>query len=74
MTSGTSPPTIAEADRLAGTIRRWEDAVLAYYHSDGLSNARTEAINGLLKKVKRVGHGFRNPRNTGCDCWGGAAW
>jgi hypothetical protein len=54
---------IPEADRLARTIRRWEDAVLAYYRSDGLSNARTEAINGLIKKVKRVGHGFRNLRN-----------
>jgi transposase len=54
---------IPEADRLARTIRRWEDAVLAYYRSDGLSNARTEAINGLIKKVKRVGHGFRNLHN-----------
>lgn len=54
---------IPEADPLARNIRRWEDAVLAYYRSDGLSNARTEAINGLMKKVKRVGHGFRNLRN-----------
>ena len=37
--------------------------MLAYYRSDGLSNARTEAINGLLKIVKRIGHGFRNLRN-----------
>jgi transposase len=54
---------IPEADRLARTIRRWEDAVMAYYRSDGLSNARTEAINGLMKKIKRVGHGFRNLAN-----------
>lgn len=54
---------IPECTRLARTIRRWEDAVLAYYRSDGLSNARTEAINGLLKKIKRVGHGFRNLDN-----------
>ena len=54
---------IPECDRLRRTIRRWEDAVLAYYRSDGLSNARTEAINGLMKKIKRVGHGFRNLRN-----------
>ena len=54
---------IPEAARLARTIRRWEDAVLAYYRSDGLSNARTEAINGLIKKIKRVGHGFRNLAN-----------
>jgi len=54
---------IPEADRLATTIRRWEDAVLAYYRSDGLSNARTEAVNGLMKKIKRIGHGFRNLHN-----------
>ncbi len=68
---------IREADRLARTIRRWEDAVLAYYRSDGLSNARTEAVNGLMKKIKRVGHGFRNLANYRLrqllHC-GGAAW
>jgi hypothetical protein len=37
--------------------------VLAYYRSDGLSNARAEAVNGLMKKIKRIGHGFRNLRN-----------
>jgi len=68
---------IPEADRLARTIRRWEDAVLAYYRSDGLSNARTEAVNGLMKKIKRVGHGFRNLHNYRLrlllHC-GGVAW
>jgi len=68
---------IPEADRLARTIRWWEDAVLAYHGSDGLSNARTEAINGLLKKIKRVGHGFRNLANYRLrlllHC-GGVAW
>jgi transposase len=54
---------LPEADKLASTIRRWETAVLAYYRNDGLSNARTEAVNGLMKKVKRIGHGFRNLRN-----------
>jgi transposase len=34
---------IPEAARLASTIRRWETKVLAY-RSDGLSNARTEAV------------------------------
>jgi len=68
---------IPEAARLARTIRRWEAAVLAYYRCDGLSNARTEAINGLIKKVKRVGHGFRNFDNYRLrlllHC-GGCAW
>ncbi len=54
---------IPECTRLARTIRRWETEVLAYYTSDGLSNARSEAINALVKKTKRVGHGFRNIEN-----------
>ena len=54
---------VPECDRLARTIRRWEDEVLAYYRTDGLSNARSEATNALVKKVKRVGHGFRNLHN-----------
>lgn len=54
---------IPECTRLARTIRRWEHEVLAYYRSDGLSNARTEAVNALMKKVKRIGHGFRNLDN-----------
>jgi hypothetical protein len=37
--------------------------VLAYYRTDGLSNARCEATNGLVKKIKRIGHGFRNLDN-----------
>jgi transposase len=59
------------------TGRRWEDEVLAYYSSDGLSNARNEAVNGLCKKVKRIGHGFRSLRNYRLrlllHC-GGVAW
>jgi hypothetical protein len=34
--------------------------VPAYYTADGPSNARTDAINGSMKKAKRIGHGFRN--------------
>ena len=29
----------------------------------GVSNGPTEAINALIKKVKRIGHGFRNLAN-----------
>ncbi len=29
----------------------------------GVSNGPTEAVNALIKKVKRVGHGFRNLHN-----------
>jgi transposase len=55
---------VPECDRLARTIRRWEAAVLAYYTTEGLSNAKTEATNALMnQKVQRIGHGFRNLRN-----------
>ena len=50
---------IAELDRLAKTVRRWEHEILGW-HRTGLSNGPTEAMNLLIKKIKRVGHGFRN--------------
>jgi transposase len=54
---------IPEVRRLGRTIRRWRQEVLAYFPTDGLSNGRTEAINGLVKRIKRIGHGFRNIGN-----------
>ena len=54
---------IPEVRRLARTIRRWQTQLLAYWQCDGLSNGKTEAINGLIKRVKRIGHGFRSLRN-----------
>ena len=51
---------IPEIRRLGKTPRRWRTEVLAYFTTDGLSNGRTEAINGLVKRIKRNGHGFRN--------------
>ncbi len=53
---------IPELTRLAGTVRHWRSRVLAYHH-DRITNARTEAMNLLAKKIKRVGFGFRNFRN-----------
>jgi len=50
---------VPELTRLAKTIAAWQDEVLAYHHT-GLSNGPTEAMNLLVKKIKRVGHGFRN--------------
>jgi transposase len=57
----------AEADvpelvRLAKTISAWEHEVLAY-HTTGMSNGPTEAVNLLIEKVRRIGHGFRNFEN-----------
>ena len=50
---------VPELTRLARTIRAWQAEVLAY-HTTGLSNGPTEAVNLLIEKVRRVGHGFRN--------------
>jgi transposase len=38
----------------------WRVELLAYFTTGGVSNGPTEAINLLIKKIKRVGHGFRN--------------
>jgi transposase len=51
---------VAELSRLARTVKAWEVEILAFHSTDGCSNGPTEAINLLVKKVKRVGHGFRN--------------
>jgi transposase len=51
---------LPEAQRFAGTVRRWQAEVLAYFTTGGASNGPTEAVNLLIKKIKRVGHGFRN--------------
>jgi transposase len=51
---------VAELSRLARTVRAWEAEVLAWHATSGCSNGPTEAVNLLIKKVKRVGHGFRN--------------
>ncbi|MBW3640115.1 MAG: ISL3 family transposase [Actinobacteria bacterium] len=54
---------VPELLRLARTLDTWREEVLAYWTSTGsrgVSNGPTEATNALIKKVKRVGHGFRN--------------
>jgi transposase len=59
---------VAELSRLARTVRAWEAEILAFHSTKGCSNGPTEAVNLLIKKVKRVGHGFRNLTITGCGC------
>jgi len=54
---------IPELSRLARTVRAWEAEILAFHATNGCSNGPTEAMNLLIKKVKRVGHGFRNFTN-----------
>jgi transposase len=54
---------VTELSRLARTVRAWEAEILAFHATKGCSNGPTEAVNLLIKKVKRVGHGFRNFTN-----------
>jgi transposase len=50
---------VPELDTLMRTVRSWEYEILAY-HSTGQSNGPTEAVNLLIEKIRRIGHGFRN--------------
>jgi len=54
---------VPELSRLARTVRVWKVEILAFHATGGCSNGLTEAVNLLIKKVKRVGHGFRNFAN-----------
>ena len=54
---------VAELSRLARTVRAWQAEILAWHATGACSNGPTEAVNLLIKKVKRVGHGFRNFTN-----------
>jgi transposase len=51
---------VPELHRLASTIDGWRPELLAYFDTGGISNGPTEAMNLLIKKIKRTGHGFRN--------------
>jgi len=51
---------VPELHRLAKTIDAWREEFLAYFTTSGVSNGPTEGMNLLIKKIKRVGHGFRN--------------
>ena len=51
-----------EAWRLGRTIRRWRDQIVAW-HRSYVTNGPTEAINNLVKRVKRVAFGMRRFRN-----------
>jgi transposase len=59
---------VPELSRLARTVRAWEAEILAFHATGGCSNGPTEAVNLLIKKVKRVGHGFRTSPTIGCGC------
>ena len=47
-----------EVRRLGRTIKRWKQQIVAW-HTAHVSNGPTEAINNLIKRVKRTAFGFR---------------
>ena len=51
-----------EIQKLGRTIRHWFDK-LCNYHLARVSNGPTEALNNLIKRIKRIGFGFRNFEN-----------
>lgn len=74
----TSCP-VPEVARLGRPLASWRAELLAYWRTGGASTGPTEAMNLLIEKIRRVGHGYRNFTNyrlrlllhcgTGCaDC------
>lgn len=53
---------ILEVQRLAGTIDAWWPQVLAFLQT-GITNAKTEGGNHLIKDAARCAFGFRNLDN-----------
>jgi transposase len=51
-----------EVQKLGRTISHWFDK-LCNYHLARVSNGPTEALNNLIKRIKRIGFGFRNFEN-----------
>jgi transposase len=49
------PPEVRQLGR---TLRKWRDQIVAW-HRAHVSNGPTEAVNNLIKRIKRVGFGFR---------------
>jgi transposase len=54
---------IPELSRLARTIDAWRDEILAFHTTSGASNGPTEAVNLIIEKIRRIGHGYRNFNN-----------
>jgi Transposase len=62
-----SPPELSSSFGPERTIKTWFDKI-ANYHLAKVSNGPTEALNNLIKRIKRIGFGFRNFENNRiCD-------
>jgi transposase len=53
------PAMPPEIGKLGRTLKRWSTKI-TNYHLARMSNAPTEALNNLIKRIKRIGYGFRN--------------
>jgi transposase len=53
------PTTPPELQKLGRTLHQWFDKI-TNYHQARISNGPTEALNHLIKRIKRTGFGFRN--------------
>ena len=51
-----------EVQKLGRTIKNWFDKI-ANFHLARITNGPTEALNNLIKRIKRIGFGFRNFEN-----------
>src|SRR5205085_2139957 len=59
---------VPELHRLARTLDSWREELLARFTAGPASNGPTEAINLLIKKIKRVGHApAGRPHSVGHD-------
>ena len=58
-TRDAMPPEIR---KLGATLKRWFDKI-CNYHLSRVTNGPTESINNLIKRIKRIGFGFRNFEN-----------
>jgi prepilin-type N-terminal cleavage/methylation domain-containing protein len=59
---GRAVADIPELTTLAETIDTWWPAIQVFL-ATGITNARTEGANRLIKQVKRADSGFRNREN-----------
>jgi hypothetical protein len=58
---------VPEVTRLARTIEAWWPQVLAFTDT-GITNARTEATNRMVKDAARIAFGFRNLETSAAEC------
>jgi len=60
--AGCLADDVDEIVSLGNSLKHWRTEILAH-HLTGASNGPTEAMNLLVKKIKRCGHGFKSFRN-----------